>query len=168
TELFGHWWWEGVDWIEEVMRQVAKRDDIRMVTPSHLLKDWDRLAEAQVFESSWGVGGKHFGWCNPETSWMWDTISKAREEYNSIAHFAGGDMLLQTIKQAEKELMLMESSDWFFMVTNNHTRDYAMKRFFNHYAKLMRLTDMVKSDRFDTESVQWLRGVQKEDQLFNI
>lgn len=166
TELFGHWWWEGVDWIEEVMRLVSRRDDIKMVTPSHMLRDWDKLAEAQVFESSWGVGGKHFGWYNLETSWMWDTISKARDEFNAIAGVNGGDILQQAIVQAEKELMLMESSDWFFMVTNNHTRDYAVKRFFNHYAKLIRLVEMIKSDRFDAQSVQWLRSVQKEDELF--
>src|SRR5690606_5775329 len=89
TELFGHWWWEGVDWLEELMRLMAARDNWRLVLPGAVLEEMKDLPEARVFESSWGTGGKHFGWFNQETSWMWDTIEKARQELRSIKHPAG-------------------------------------------------------------------------------
>ncbi|MGE5396815.1 MAG: 1,4-alpha-glucan branching protein domain-containing protein [Chitinophagales bacterium] len=166
TELFGHWWWEGVDWIEEVMRLIAHNEELEQVLPSTILQSWDKMPEAQVFESSWGMGGKHFGWHNNETNWMWETIKLAREEYKSIQGSCENELVIEAASQAEKELMLMESSDWFFMVTNNHTQDYAVTRFFDHYARLVRLTDMVKRNQFSPEDITWMRDIEKEDQLF--
>ncbi len=166
TELFGHWWWEGVEWLEEVVRLIAERDYWEMVLPDMILKDRKVIPEAQLFESSWGVGGKHFGWFNSETSWMWDTIHKARQEIQSVADTSGNRLVSRARDQAIKELMLMESSDWFFMVTNNHTRDYAVRRFLEHFAKLVRLTDMVRRNQFSSENIEWMKRVEKEDSLF--
>jgi len=167
TELFGHWWWEGVDWLEAVSRLIADRDHWQMVTPEMVMKNLNSLPEAQVFESSWGVGGKHYGWLNPETSWMWDTIDKARLEVKGLLEApSGGELGLRAKAQAVKELMLMESSDWFFMVTHNSTRDYAIRRFLDHYGRLVRLTDMAKRNQFGAEAVEWLQRVEKEDDIF--
>lgn len=166
TELFGHWWWEGVDWLEELVRLISGRDHWRMVLPGTVLQEMDSIPEAQVLESSWGTGGKHFGWSNPETAWMWETISKARRELESIAGISGGDLITRARNQAVKELMLMESSDWFFMVTNNHTRDYAVRRFLEHFGKLVRLTEMVRINQFIPETIEWMKRVEEEDDLF--
>lgn len=166
TELFGHWWWEGVDWLEEMVRLIARRDYWRMVLPDMILKNGGSIPEAQVLESSWGTGGKHFGWSNPETSWMWETINKARQELECITNLAGSDLMTRARAQAVKELMLMESSDWFFMVTNNYTRDYAVRRFLEHFGKLVRLTDMVRMNQFTADTLEWMRRVEKEDEIF--
>ncbi len=165
TELFGHWWWEGVDWLEELVRLITRRGHWRMVLPDMLLQEMETIPEAQIMESSWGTGGKHFGWSNPETNWMWETIRKARQELESTAGLAGGDLINRARNQAIKELMLMESSDWFFMVTNNHTRDYAVRRFLEHFAKLVRLTGMVRMNQFNPETIEWLKRVEEEDDL---
>ncbi|MGE5415604.1 MAG: 1,4-alpha-glucan branching protein domain-containing protein [Acidobacteriota bacterium] len=166
TELFGHWWWEGVDWLEEVMRRLNQHGNIKMELPSTILQGQDRFAGAQVFESSWGVGGKHMGWDNKETVWMWDTIYQAQQDFEAIEDSSGSDLIDLAVKLARNELMLMESSDWFFMVTNNHTRDYAMKRFFDHYARFARMVEMVKLNRFDEQSVAWLNKIKLDDEIF--
>ena len=124
------------------------------------------LPEAGYVESSWGTGGKHFGWFNQETSWMWDTIEKARQELRSINHITGSELIVRARTQAVKEMMLMESSDWFFMVSNNHTRDYAVKRFLEHYGKLVRLVEMVRMNQFSPENCEWLQQVEEEDDIF--
>jgi len=166
TELFGHWWWEGVDWLEEMVRLIAGREHWRMVLPGMILKEMEFLPEAQVMESSWGTGGKHFGWSNPETSWMWETIQKARQELKSITDLSGSDLITRARNQAVKELMLMESSDWFFMVTNNHTRDYAVRRFLEHFGKLVRLTEIVRMNQFSAETLEWINRIEEEDDIF--
>ena len=166
TELFGHWWWEGVDWLGELMRLMAVRENWRMVLPGEVLEEMKDLPEARVLESSWGTGGKHFGWFNQETSWMWDTIEKARQELRSINHITGSELIVRARTQAVKEMMLMESSDWFFMVSNNHTRDYAVKRFLEHYGKLVRLVEMVRMNQFSPENCEWLQQVEEEDDIF--
>lgn len=166
TELFGHWWWEGVDWLEEVVRLVSQDNSINMVLPSVVMRDWERFADAQIFESSWGVGGKHTGWYNRETEWMWNIIHEAQAEYNNLAIDETSENIRRAAAQARKELMLMQSSDWFFMVTNNHTRDYALRRFFGHYTRFVRLMSMIHSGKFDQESIKWLESVEKQDRLF--
>lgn len=168
TELFGHWWSEGVLWLDQLARQIAVHSAIDMQVPGQVLAERTGLSDAQVFESSWGVGGKHFGWYNKETGWMWQTIQQARDEYEEAAARENTDLTTRIVRQAERELMLMESSDWFFMVTNNHTRDYAMKRFFEHYAKLMRLTDMLKTGRLHEANLTWLAKVEEEDEIFTL
>ncbi|MGE5371237.1 MAG: 1,4-alpha-glucan branching protein domain-containing protein [Solirubrobacterales bacterium] len=164
TELFGHWWWEGADWLEAVARSLHETGAAEMTQPTAVLQR-SILGPAQVLESSWGIGGKHFGWYNRETGWMWDTIRKAREEFREIEQLHGQDIDGRVVRQAERELMLMESSDWFFMVTNNHTRDYALKRFFEHYGKLTRLADMLRMQRYDEASLRWLSDVEAQDAL---
>ncbi|MBO8158345.1 glycoside hydrolase family 57 protein [Thermosyntropha sp.] len=164
TELFGHWWWEGVIWLEEVMRQIDEKE-LNMALPSNVEPP---RHEAEIFDSSWGMGGKHFVWYNRETMWMWEIIEKARQEYDVIAEGPGQTELEYRVKQqALKELMLIQSSDWLFMVTNNLTRDYAMKRFFEHYTKFLRLVDSLKNNRLDADFIEWFKQIEFEDDLFN-
>jgi 1,4-alpha-glucan branching enzyme len=114
------------------------------------------------------MGGKHYVWENAETAWMWDIIRKAGEEYQSLKGLEQETLMGQrAMSQAIKELMLIQSSDWLFMVSNNLTRDYAMKRFFEHYTKLLRLTHTVRYQQFDDTFRDWLRRIQYEDDFFS-
>lgn len=163
TELFGHWWWEGIDWLEAVVREIDKNSELEFVLPSRL---GDIREEAQVFESSWGMGGKHFVWSNQETSWMWDIIKKASREYEELdKENIDSDIAKEALDQALRELILIQSSDWLFMVSNNHTRDYAMKRFFEHYAKFIRLICAIRDSNFTENFREWLKQVQLEDDV---
>lgn len=164
TELFGHWWWEGVFWLEQVLRMMDNSDCL-MVLPQTCLEDFNRLDQATVLESSWGMGGKHWGWYNTETEWMWDTIREAIEQVNGIEANCG-PILSEAYHLAWCELLLMQSSDWFFMVTGNQTRDYAVKRFFEHYARLTRICQALKSGDTGTDFLSWLNRVKQEDSIF--
>ena len=166
TELFGHWWWEGVRWLEEVIKEIDRSSELELALPYDI---GPAKHEAQVFESSWGMGGKHFVWDNNETTWMWEIIKKAGQEYEALKIFAdNSEMHKRAVCQALKELMLIQSSDWLFMVSNNLTRDYAMKRFFEHYTKLLRLSNCLRNNKIDEEFGQWLQRIQYEDDFFNI
>ncbi|HZK42737.1 MAG TPA: glycoside hydrolase family 57 protein [Syntrophomonadaceae bacterium] len=164
TELFGHWWWEGTKWLDLVMRSVSKSNILEFVLPSQIgaVKH-----EAEIFDSSWGLGGKHFVWENKETTWMWDIIKKSGGEYEELNSINISSDLGQRAKNmALRELMLIQSSDWLFMVTNNSTKDYAMKRFFEHYTKFLRIIDCVYENQMDKDFEQWLEITEKEDGIF--
>lgn len=165
TELFGHWWWEGVNWLDEVLRCINNSPELELVQPSQA---GPGKHEARIFESSWGMGGKHYVWENQETAWMWDIIRKAGEEYQSLKDIQHETLMGQrAMSQALKELMLIQSSDWLFMVSNNLTRDYAMKRFFEHYTKLLRLGNTLHNQQFDDSFREWLQRIQHEDDFFS-
>ncbi|HPT68788.1 MAG TPA: DUF1957 domain-containing protein [Syntrophomonas sp.] len=165
TELFGHWWWEGIEWLEEVVRGIALSSELNFILPTEINLP---SAEAQVFESSWGMGGKHYIWKNKETQWMWDIIRKASNEFDELDKSSiNSDIKMRSQAQALRELILIESSDWLFMVTNNLTRDYAMKRFFEHYAKFLRLINAIRDENFSPNFIDWLNNVEFEDKFLS-
>lgn len=53
------------------------------------------------------------------------------------------------------------------MVTNNLTRDYAMKRFFEHYAKFLRLVNAIRDENFSSIFIDWLETVEIEDDFLS-
>lgn len=164
TELFGHWWWEGIKWLDLVIKGVAQSDMLDFVLPSEITAI---KHEAEVFESSWGLGGKHFVWENRETAWMWDIIKNSGGEYEKLNQLKPASDLEERAKtMALKELMLVQSSDWLFMVTNNLTKDYAMKRFFEHYTKFLRIIRAIQDNLLDDDFAKWLSDVEHEDDIF--
>src|SRR5207248_1786968 len=57
AELFGHWWWEGPDWIGKLMRKAAAQNTVKMITPSEYLGEYPENQAAEPSASSWGNGG---------------------------------------------------------------------------------------------------------------
>ncbi|MGE5454731.1 MAG: 1,4-alpha-glucan branching protein domain-containing protein [Methylocystaceae bacterium] len=166
TELFGHWWWEGVTWLEELLR-LLNQSDCQLTLPSTIEPQLMSLPQARVMESSWGMGGKHWGWYNEETEWMWDTINDAISQVKQLPAQEQDEVVTNSRRQAWRELLLMQSSDWFFMVTSNHTRDYAVSRFLDHYARLTRICETVQNRDYSPDYQQWLSQVIEEDSLFD-
>ena len=56
AELFGHWWYEGPEWIE-ALADAAEPAGIELVTPGDWLDRHPRLQMLEPAESSWGRGG---------------------------------------------------------------------------------------------------------------
>ncbi|MCC6791911.1 MAG: DUF1957 domain-containing protein, partial [Thermomicrobiales bacterium] len=116
TELFGHWWFEGVDWLKAVLRGLAASDVVELTTASGIIDDHGPDRVLNLPEGSWGAGGNHFTWLNVDTQWMWPVIHAAERRIESlVAKYpnANGD-LLRVLNQTARELVLLQSSDWPF------------------------------------------------------
>lgn len=48
------------------------------------------------------------------------------------------------LNQAARELLLLESSDWLFLVTTGQAREYAIQRFTGHVERFERLIASVE------------------------
>ena len=80
AELFGHWWYEGVQWIEDLVRLVAQTDDISLITPTDFIKTKPIVQTMNPAPSSWGVGGYSAVWVdNTSNAWLYRHIFKALE-----------------------------------------------------------------------------------------
>nr|HID13862.1 DUF1957 domain-containing protein [Anaerolineae bacterium] len=164
TELFGHWWFEGVDWIREVLRQLARSDTVQLMTASEYLEAHPPEEVLALPESSWGLGGGHWTWDNPETHWMWQPIHEAETRMEQIANSR-----LQIVdpdeeavlNQAARELLLLESSDWPFLVTTGQAREYAIQRFTGHIERFERLIASVEAGRPDRALAEELWELDK-------
>ncbi|MBI5669504.1 MAG: DUF1957 domain-containing protein [Chloroflexi bacterium] len=141
TELFGHWWFEGVDWLGKVLRLLASNPDIELTTASQHIASHPPAEVLDLPESSWGAGGNHFTWDNADTHWMWPPIHEAeRRMERLVAAFpdAPGDALA-VLNQTARELLLLQSSDWPFLVTTGQAREYAIGRFNQHVERFEKL-----------------------------
>ncbi len=154
TELFGHWWFEGVDWIKQVLRGLADSELVDLTTASDYITEYPPEAVLHLPEGSWGAGGSHFTWNNAEVDWMWPPIHEAEERMTILANKYQYDWDNETLRivlnQAARELLLAESSDWPFLVTTGQARNYAIERFSQHMERFRKLCDSLDKGAPDT------------------
>ncbi len=88
-----------------------------------------------MHEGSWGAEGTNHVWMNPDTSWTYTHIYPAElyaREVCTAGKWKDGGLGERIVKQLCRELLLLESSDWQFLITTGAARDYAELRFETH------------------------------------
>ncbi len=153
AELFGHWWFEGVDWIREVLRRLAESEEVWLTTAREYVEAYPPSEVLILPESSWGLGGGHWTWDNPETHWMWEPIheAEARMERLAAQHLEPDAATRKVLNQAARELLLLQASDWPFLVTTGQARAYAIERFTTHLERFEALCRSVEAGRPDED-----------------
>ncbi|MBI4491801.1 MAG: DUF1957 domain-containing protein [Chloroflexi bacterium] len=165
TELFGHWWFEGVDWLREVLRRLSQSEAVELTTASRFIQAHPPEDVLVLPESSWGAGGGHFTWLNVDTEWLWPPIHEAERAMERLVERypdASGDAL-EVLQQAARELLLLESSDWPFLITTGQAREYAISRFNDHLERFHSLRGQLESA--DTNPAL-ARSLFERDNLF--
>jgi 1,4-alpha-glucan branching enzyme len=147
TELFGHWWYEGVDWVIQVLERLSSSGDVELTSAARHVEQHTPEDVLVLPESSWGQAGNHFTWLNGDTRWMWPVIHRIELTMEGLVERyprATGEEL-EVLKQIAREALLAQSSDWPFLVTTGQARDYAMDRFENHVDRFERLVQCLAS-----------------------
>lgn len=166
AELFGHWWYEGPQWIDFLVRKIAfDQKDLRLITPSEYLEENPRNQVVTPSMSSWGWKGYSEMWLQGSNDWIYRHLhaaSKRMTELSNSYHDAQG-LHKRALNQALRELLLAQSSDWaFIMGTGTHTA-YAVKRTKDHLLKFNYLYENIKSNSIDED---WLVSVEQESNIF--
>jgi 1,4-alpha-glucan branching enzyme len=150
TELFGHWWFEGISWIKETIRKLRTYTAVTMRTASEYLKENPPEKAIELPQSSWGSGGHWQVWLNNSTEWMWPIIHECEHTMEEMAQHAHKNGLIErAIKQMSRELLLLESSDWPFLITTGQAKNYAVERFNGHVDRFRELVGMIRSGKVD-------------------
>lgn len=168
TELFGHWWFEGVDWLRLVLRRLAQSDTVELLSATEMVERYEPDTVAELPESSWGAGGNHFTWLNQETEWMWPVIHGAERRMEQLvaAHLDATGDRLRVLNQAARELLLLQSSDWPFLVTTGQAKEYATKRFREHVDRFEELASIAERDEITLEALDRLAALENRDNPF--
>jgi len=135
TELFGHWWYEGIDWIVRVIEKMARDDEIELTTGGGYLDHHEVEEEIALPEGSWGEGGYHYIWLNHETEWTWPEIYRAELTLRDLVDRwidREHEIIHKLLRLAARELLLLQSSDWQFLISTQSAKDYAELRFDRH------------------------------------
>jgi len=164
AELFGHWWFEGPQFLGELFRQ-GPAAGVRFTHLREVLARQEALQICRPSPSSWGQGGYHDYWLNESNSWVvaeWQRASRAM--VRRVNRGVGSNEQRRWLTQAGRELLLAQSSDWSFILRAGTTTDLARERINRHLNRFWRLLDAVEQGTSLPEP--WLRGVEREDGLF--
>ncbi len=167
AELFGHWWYEGVQFLDFVFRNLHTHEsDVRALTPGDYIDTGTPVQTQQPSDSSWGADGYFRVWLNEGNAWMYPHQQVAEERMTELANrYAGSANELQhrALNQAARELLLAQSSDWAFQIYQGTTVEYAARRFRSHIRRFTTLADGIESDNIDYEQ---LAEMEARDNIF--
>lgn len=166
AELFGHWWFEGPQWLDFLIRKLHyDQNVIELITPGDYLKIYPCNQVAVPCESSWGWKGYHEVWLNGSNDWIWRHLHKAGERMVELAnrHPEARDLRLRALNQAARELLLAQSSDWPFIMKTGTMVTYACRRFKSHLNNFNRLYEDIKNNLIDEG---WLSWIEVKNNLF--
>ena len=149
AELFGHWWFEGCLWLEAVARKFHTGDlAVELISSTAYLQRFPPADHISMEEGSWGAAGGSQVWLNPETAWTWSHIYPAELYLRDLAtagRWRASELGTRILQQLCRELLLLESSDWQFLITTGAARDYAESRFVTHNDQFNELAAMAQA-----------------------
>jgi 1,4-alpha-glucan branching enzyme len=191
AELFGHWWFEGPQWIYHVLRELAQGDQdvLTAGTSGDYLDEWPIQQKAMPAASSWGRHGYHDHWINSKTEWIWRPLHEAAVRMRRAVQHSGGlpfssnghahhpernghnghhghspaPVHERVLRQAGRELLLAQSSDWPFIITNGTAEQYARRRLRDHMNRFHNLLNQL--DRGHVDECR-LEALEEMDALF--
>lgn len=174
AELFGHWWYEGPEFLDFFVRKAASdQQTFRLTTPSEFLQREPRQQLATPAPSSWGEGGYWGVWLNEKNEWIYRHLQRAQERMSELARRFGGnergqagpvtDLEGRALRQAGRELLLAQASDWPFILRTGTSPDYARKRVEEHLVRFTRLHEQLSNGAIDELA---LGAMEASDNLF--
>jgi 1,4-alpha-glucan branching enzyme len=172
AELFGHWWFEGPQFLEHALRALdatAKRGGLSATTLGSFLERFPDAVVSEPAASSWGEGGFGDVWAGPQAARLWRHVHHAEQRTRTAVdqrRNAGGDAG-RALDQTIRELMLLEASDWAFMLRRGEMTSYAESRVRAHAHRAARLASIAMADVATPDDVAWLSSVCDKDRLFS-
>ncbi|HWP37082.1 MAG TPA: 1,4-alpha-glucan branching protein domain-containing protein [Gemmatimonadales bacterium] len=169
TELFGHWWFEGVHFLGETYRRL--RDGAVYPTTASIHVARRRAGRRiRLAEGSWGARGDHTMWLNDATRWTWERLWPLEDAFWTVAPHALRDGARRPVlASAARQLLLAQSSDWQFIISTGLVTDYAERRFDLHASDAARLIAGLGQEASADERAAALalsRDVDHRDGLF--
>lgn len=180
AELFGHWWFEGVEWLDIMLRNIFggrgnSRVSFGIVTPGRLEHTkHDALQTISPSPSSWGEGGYNSFWIGEKNHRIYRHLHKIAERMGMIKELRvksyelrgkknptsklqtqNSKLLFQrAVNQAMREMLLAQSSDWPFLMQKGRQQEYAENRLTGHINKFNALLSMIMKCDIKAELVK--------------
>ena len=167
AELFGHWWFEGPDWINFLLRKIHwDQQTIKMINVPELLDKHPRNQLSQPSFSSWGYKGYCEVWLEGSNDWIYRHLHEDADRMVDLARQhpdAGNILRRRALNQAARELLLAQSSDWAFIMKSGTMVEYACERTRVHVLNFNHLYEQIKNNTIDET---WLNQIEARHNLF--
>ena len=166
TELFGHWWFEGPDFLYEFIK-CSSVDNVNysLISPGDYIQQKLKIQKNNINPSSWGANGDYSVWLNPSNDWIYRKVHHCEKKMLKLAaqYVAPTETQERALNQAARELMLAEASDWAFIINNKTSVKYAENRLNSHVQRFNELYDQLKKDSINLEE---LNKIEQMDNIF--
>ncbi len=170
AELFGHWWYEGPQFLNFLMRKIAyDQKAIEAITLSEYLERFPVNQVSSPSLSSWGYKGYAEVWLDGSNDWIYRHLHQAGERMVDLANAAqrgefGTDGLRwRALRQAAREFLLAQSSDWAFIMKTGTMVPYAVGRTREHITNFMKLSEDIRTGTIDE---WWLAEIEHRNNIF--
>jgi 1,4-alpha-glucan branching enzyme len=146
-----------------------------LITPAEYLRRHPTNQIATPGGSTWGEEGYLRVWLNDKNEWILPHLQIAQERMSALAeefknpHEHGKktskatELKIRALRQAARELLLAQSSDWPFILRAGTSPDYARRRVKEHLLRFIALHDQLTSTSIDEH---WLQEVESRDNIF--
>jgi 1,4-alpha-glucan branching enzyme len=150
TELFGHWWYEGPEFLDAILRLLPQAG-VRLRTLSGALQADLVDGTIELPASSWGAGKDWRVWDNDQVR---DLVSESAHVQKRLFTLLDADRTSpagrnDALDQLAREAFLLTSSDWAFMVTRDSAAHYAHERAAGHASRFHALADAIEGGHPD-------------------
>jgi 1,4-alpha-glucan branching enzyme len=167
AELFGHWWYEGPEFLDFLVRKLCQehQSTLSLLTPGEYLRRHPTNQIATPGASSWGEEGYWRVWLNESNEWIYPHLQVAQERMTELARqFPQADGLrARALRQAARELLLAQASDWPFILRAKTSPEYARRRVKDHLLRFIALHEQLTLTGINEP---WLAEIELRDNLF--
>jgi 1,4-alpha-glucan branching enzyme len=159
AELFGHWWFEGPEFLGHVLRELDRRKGkLQAATVAEIVDRDDPVQVTTPSASSWGDGGYYEVWLNGGNDYLYRHYEEMALRMAEHAPRSGelGPLEKRALAQAGRELLLAQASDWAFLMTVGTARSFAQTQVKSHIRDFFRCEAWVKGgvDRAALEEIE--------------
>ncbi|MBI4396787.1 MAG: DUF1957 domain-containing protein [Elusimicrobia bacterium] len=166
AELFGHWWFEGPEFLEFLLKKIHyDQQTVKTTTPYEYIQNFPEQQILEPEPSSWGDKGYHEVWLNGSNDWIYPHLHICSERMVQLAnsHPSAEGLVKRALNQAARELLLAQSSDWAFLMTVGTARQYSVKRTREHVSRFLGLDHQIRENRIQEDFVRFL---EDHDNIF--
>ncbi len=162
AELFGHWWYEGPNFLEFLFREMANSPYVESSTPSKVISTLESVQVLTPAMSTWGANGYNETWLNGTNDWIYPHLHQAERNMTELAQKykdATDPLYIRALNMCARELMLAESSDWAFIMTTGTTVEYAVNRTKTHLSRFLELYDAIKAHNINEKLLEYYEWI---------
>ncbi len=167
AELFGHWWYEGPYWLYILFKKIYyDKSDFKLITPGEYIDKYPEIQQSTPCRSSWGANGYSEVWLNELNDYTLRHLHRCGDKMVELANEFANEkdkIKLRALNQCARELLLLQSSDWNFIITNGTMVDYAKRRIKEHTGRFTKLYHQIKDDNINLD---FLEDIEEKDCIF--
>jgi len=144
---------------------VFDQEVFQFTTPDAYLREFPTQQVAKPSASSWGEEGYWKVWLNEKNEWIYPHLQVAQERMTELArrYPHPAPLAERALKQAGREILLAQSSDWPFILRTGTSPEYATQRVKDHLIRFHALHEQLTSTGIDEG---WLGRIEWLDNLF--